>query len=369
MNNKCFLVIFLIASLFSTKIAAQSTIMHIHTKNGNVIQYDIADVDSITFQEFNYTPAFKNTNITSGSWDNIALCKNRLFATHMISGTVEYIDGNWVTLNTGFSGANNYPIIGENSGSILIASSDGVYAQSPNDGNNFHVALNGKGDLAGALGGSSKYYFSTGGTNGNGIFRFTGYWFADTNQSLGCWYSIEALDDDNVFFGAGASHVSANYGVVRWDGPQQKIMTTNLTSGVYTLTKFNDKMYAQGQDGVYVWDGSSFVKIHSTGGMLRVAGNNLYCFNSAGVLKFDVASSTFNVWASKDKGYFTEIEEYDGWIYLFGEKVIGYNRASDTWKDIASDGSYITKAFISPVGLFICGNNNNKGIQKMVPNY
>ncbi|MCL1944126.1 MAG: hypothetical protein FWF54_11355 [Candidatus Azobacteroides sp.] len=335
-----------------------------------IYQNAVAQIDSVVFvDDKTGTLSFKSTNINSGSWDGYALYGDRLFATNTIDGIVEYKNGNWETVPGMPESAYSYPTMRACGGSLLITCPTGILVQLGDD--NYYWSLWWTTtDYAGALGGSTSNFFAGAGTNGNGIFKWNGTYCVSTNQTLGCWYSIEALDENNVFFGAGASHVSDNYGVMRWDNDRQEVVATNLDYGVYNLAEYNDKMYTTGQNGTFVWNGSSFDQITPEAGKLKVAGNMLYFFGSGGLMKLNDAGTAFDLVLSSSYGYFSEIAEYQGRLYLFGMKIVVYNNETQAWDDVQADfNGNIDTAIPTKYGLFVSGVTSNNGILKMVPVY
>lgn len=371
MNFKYTLVAFFILLASIGNIAAQSKIMYIHTKDGNVVQFNVSEVDSITFKQNSsvYTPSFKQTNLKEGCWDGFAAYGDRLFASNTLWGIAEYINGEWVGASGILEGSFDFPVIKASGDKFFIATPRGITCQSGDDSYYWTLQYT-TADYSGALGGSLSNFFVGAGTNGNGIYKWNGIYFVNTNQTMGCWYSIEALDENTVFFGAGASHVSGNYGIMRWDDSQQKIVETNLNAGVYNLTLHNNKMYAEGQGAAYVWNGSTFDKIFDGGvGKLKSTGGNLYCFYSDGVGKFNAATNSFDPFLSNSYGYFEEIEEYQGFIYLFGAKIMACDKSTGNWMDVSADSGYMNRVIATKQGLFISGSNTNSGIQIMTPIY
>jgi len=369
MKIKYLFLILFPSFFFPVKSVAQRVIV-IHTNTGQTIRHSISEIDSITVDSDFYIPTFRKTNITSGAWDGFAEYGNRFFATNAIEGISEYKDGIWKPAVGVPQDGLYYPIVKAVADRLIIACPRGILMQSGNDVYHWAIWYTTT-DYAGTLGGSKTNFFAGAGTNGRGIFRWNGgEYFSATNQIAGCWYSIEALDENTIFFGAGATHVSgdANYGIKRWDNTRQEVVNTNIESGVFKLTLYNNKMYAADGGSVYVWNAGSFAKIRS-GEKLRVAGNNMYCFASEGILKYNSAKNTFELFVSKDIGSFNEIEEYQNYIYLFGKNTIALNKNTQERINVECDFKDISIAAVTQFGLFVSNSILNIGIQKMVPSY
>ncbi len=319
-----------------------------------------------------YTPVFKSTNISTGSYVSFALYgKDRVFAAGVTEGILEYVNGKWDT-PLGMSDAVKNDIFyarmrqGAN-GKFFISTSKGVYYQA---GDNVYKQATSpwdKGDMAGALGGTDKNFFVSAGRNFRGIYKWDGVSkFVLTNQVEGCFYSIEALDDNNVFFG---SHTESDgtpgktYGIRRYNG-SSIVAIDGFKDGSYNLATLNNKMYAVGGGKVYLWNGTTFNPIYEKGGTLRVTGGALYLLTASEVLVYDETAKTFTSTKPALTGIYYDIVYSDGFTYAFGETgVKAY--ANNAWTNISTPATKITTGIASTPGLFMGGLGNNKGIQIM----
>lgn len=290
------------------------------------------------------------------------------FAIEVTKGIRVYKNGNWEPYEYEPQDA-YYPVVKETNGIIMIGYSSGVYAEpAANGGPGFHLALQAK-DMAGALGGTAENIFVGAGTNGNGIYRYNGNNFVLTNQTLGTWYSIETLGDE-VFFGAGGTHVSGNFGVKRWDNASSSVVDTNLDNGIFTVVEYNGKMFASGYAGMYRWNGNNFDHIYDPIGKLKVTGGKLYLVSGNQVFLYNNTTGVFDDFYESDADSFVEIEEHDGVLYLFGGKgIYVYDTMKKESNLINSELTGMSVVSSSSFGLFISRINARQGIYKMVPQY
>lgn len=316
-----------------------------------------------------YIPVFKSTNITSGSYTSFALYGNdRVFAAETVSGILEYVNGNWVK-PTGMSQAVYNDIYYAKmkqgaGGKFFISCAKGVYFQS---GDNVYKQATSpwdNGDMAGALGGNDTNFFVSAGVGFHGIYKWDGTTskFIPTNQTNGCFYSIESSGND-VFFGSyqkSDGTAGKTYGVVRYNASSGKIEPTNLSTGEYQLAAFNGKMYTSDGGLVHVWDGAKFSQIYDKGGILRSTGGALYLLTNNEIWIFDEKAKTFKSFL---QGNYSDIVYSDGYTYVFGKtgvKALG----NSTWLNVSSVVE-VTTGIATTSGLFMGGTNNNKGIQIM----
>lgn len=367
MKFKYILTVILLSAFTGSTVFAQQSRLKLHFKDKSVLEYNVDDIDSISFSKDDraYTPVFKYTNITNGTWAQFEVCKGRLFAVNVHYGLVEYKNGIWEAPADIPSTA--YGLIKEHNGRIFIADVNGVYLEK--DNGQFERQLFGM-DMKGALGGSDKNYFLGSGTYQNGIYRLVNDQFVMTNQNVGTWYSIESLGDD-VFFGAGATHIHhVNPGIVRWDEPSQMIVPTNISDGVCTLAKYKNAMYASGAK-VWKWNGTEFVEIYPSYASIRVTGDHLYIViggDDPKVMVYDDATETFQLIYN---GFIGDIKEHDGKLYVFGNgDVKVYNKETQNWDDVETDNATGSLAFSCEYGLFVANHlGGEMGILKMEPKY
>lgn len=320
-----------------------------------------------------YTPTFGNTNISTGSYTSFATYGDRVFAAETQIGIVEFVNGQWTT-PTGMASSVRDEIFyakmkeGAN-GKFFITCSKGIYVQTGNNVYKVAYWTGGQQDMAGGLGGSNTHFFASAGAGWDGIFKWNeaGQNFVATNQIFGCFYSIEALNESEVFFGSGNKSGGTDgksYGIVRYNGTS--IVNTNLTTGEFNLAPFGNKMFAASPSEVYIWDGANFSPIYTEGGgNLCKAGDALYLTNSTGIYKYN--GTTFEL-ALEGNYAGCDVLSYEGRLYAFGSSGIKvyYN---DAWSDIASSPRNVTTGVASTPGLFVGGTGNNNGIQKMIKSY
>lgn len=374
------------ASILSFTLLAQSRIMTVHTKDNQVIERYVTDVDSITFRTGTltpvgppYTPTFRWTNINnvnypngSGAWDDFQVCKGTLYATNTLYGILKYEDGNWVPAPN--MPGDVSPIIREYNNKIYILAGN-LYVEK-DDGSGYEAIFYAY-DLNGALGGTANAFFAGAGTYGTGIFKFNGQTLEQVYNN-GTWYSLDVAGE-NVFFGAGATHVDGNYGVVYWSNLENKICETNLNNGIYNLASYKDIIFATGSDnsaveGTYRFNGTSFDKILDKHGVLKATGGALYFLYGSVAYKYDDATASFEEFRSNVVGNnYTQIEEHDGFLYLFGSTYVeALYVESDTWLQVEIDaidaGVHVAKS--TEFGLFISNMYHSySGIRKMIPVY
>lgn len=289
-----------------------------------------------------------------GMYTSFITYNNRIFVTEQIKGVYELINGEWV-VPKGLEELNDdifyaKMAVGANN-KLFISCAKGALYQSGDDV--YHKAYwkNDNKDMAGGLGGSNTHFFLSAGANFGGIFQFNGSTFEPTNMSNGCYYSIVALNENEVFFGSyeksnGIAYLENRFGVRRYNG--SSVVETNLKSGAYDLVRFNNEIYAIG-DKIYKWTGSQFNEIFNQNGALRVTGNTLYLLSGNGTFKFN--GSTFTSFA--DGGH-SDIVEHNGVIYLIGYKGIKFY-LNNVWTDIPNiNGS---KGLSTPSGLYISSEN------------
>ena len=235
------------------------------------------------------------------------------------------------------------------------------------------------GDMAGVLGGTANAFFAGAGTNNAGIFKFNGQSF-DCVYENGTWYSLK-IAGENVFFGAGATHAqNKNSGVVYWSQSENRICETNLNIGVYNVEYYNGIVFAAGYTdagvhGTYRFNGSSFDKISEISemsGMLKATGNALYFLNASVVYKYNNVTKAFDVFHTNEAGnIYTEIEEYDGFLYLFGSTYVeAFHAGTNTWLQVEMDAPTVSVSIAksTPFGLFVSNANQlNGAIRKMIP--
>jgi hypothetical protein len=348
------------------------------------MEYPVSDIDSISFSlsdERPYTPVVQHTNIESMYFDGFEYCptSQRLFARGRGNGLYEYKNGQWEHLPNWFW----YPSVGEYMGYIFVGTGDAIYRETP-DKTDFYVAFNGYGDLAGSLGGNGKRFFAGCGAcdprgilgSGDNNDENGKSWFGVTAQQIGSFYSIAALGDD-VFFGAGPMEINhPSVGVVRWDETLVNIVPTNITNGEFSVAAAQNRMFACGNGKVYIWDGTQFNEI-ATGGVIRSAGNNLYRFDSEGISRYDVASSSFVQFHSSEVNNYAEIEVFKGKLYAFnnlpgGVRIEVYDFKNQQWEEsIQTDypAVWTKHSLATEYGLFFTNPVSNTGIRVIVPTY
>lgn len=312
-----------------------------------------------------YTPVFLPTTITSGNYVSFTAYGQRIFAAEQDRGILEFRNGEWLSpegMSSDMLQNIYYPKFktGAN-GKLFVSTSKGVYFQT---GNNIYN----KGywtetlDMSGGLGGSNTNFFVSAGGGYQGVFKWDEYaqQFVATNLTVGTFYSIEALDETQVFFGSynksnGTSGVT--HGVMRYDG--SSIVPTNIVEGSYSLAVFDGRMYAANATGVLVWDGSNFVPVFTgSGGTLKNENGNLYLIASTGVYK--CSGGSFSL--LKDGLYIKDVVEYDDILYLIGSEGIQYLK-NGNWYNIATGA---TVGIASSSGLYVA--QPGSGILKMVKN-
>jgi len=364
-------------------------------QNGNYffIQQQDRNQNSATYQQYRlipdpsndgrcatgYSPTVSSTNITTGRYISFATYGDRVFAAEVQYGILEYVNGQWITPVGMTNDVKNnifYAKMKQGAGgAFFISCSKGIYYQTGDNNYKVGYPAGGSNDMSGGLGGSNTNFFASAGADWGGIFKWNGSSFISTNQVTGCFYSIEALNENDVFFGSygksnGSTGDGYTFGVMRWDNSQQKVVKTNLETGEYNVATFNNRMYAANGNNVYVWDGSTFNELYSNGGgQLGVTGGNLYLSNASGIYKFD--GTTFNLMLSGD--YYinypaSNVLSFEDRLYAFGISGIKvyYN---GNWSDVASSPTYVSTGVASTPGLFAGGKDNDNGIFKIAKQY
>ena len=312
-----------------------------------------------------YNSTFIPTNITSKTYTKFTTSGSRVLAAEFGVGEnslLEYINGSWHTPN-GYDVISNdvfYPNIRFSpDGMLIITGSKGVYCQ---EGNNafMYGYWTDTWDMAGGIGGSNSHIFVSAGSGFRGIYKWNASikQFEETNQKDGCFYSIEALNDNEVFFGSyeksnGTSGPGYTFGVLRFNG--SSIEKTNLTEGDYTLAINNGNMYAVNSTKVYVWNNNTFVEIFDKGGKLKATGNVLYLLTGTEIYKFN--GTTFSTFYT---GQYDDIVAHDGRLYIFSLSGVKYTKDNETWINIPNAAG--TVGISTSSGLFMGGG---AGIQKM----
>ena len=437
MKRLYFIIAVFLGNVLFFSVFAQSRIITVHTKDSQVIERYVADIDSITFRtgtiitvpvnwvyegtycstseteyvapteglavnwafdkyvneddplqikweknsekdgqcRMPYTPTFKYTNIIDGGWDDFQVCKGKLYTTSTLFGILEYQNGSWVNAPNVPGGVS--PIIREYNGKIYILCQNQIYIEKE-DNSGYSLIFWGEDDMTGVLGGTANAFFAGAGTYYAGIFKYNGLTF-DRVYENGTWYSLETAGN-NVFFGAGGTHVQyKNYGVVYWSQSENKICETNLDIGVYKLASYKNIIFATGHtdagmQGTYRFNGSAFDKISDIEGVLKTTGNTLYFLSASKVFKYNDTTGAFEEFHSNNAGNtYTEIEEHDGFLYLFGSNYVeAFHVGTNTWLQVEVDAPLVPVGIArsTEFGLFVSNANHSYGaIRRMEPKY
>ncbi|MCD7971056.1 MAG: hypothetical protein LUG18_00055 [Candidatus Azobacteroides sp.] len=322
------------------------------------------------YDDTDYTPVFMNTNITTGTYNDFTIYGDRVLVSEIGEQAgeyvvLEYLNGEW-SLPAGLSSLISeiyYPRVRFSpNGQLFITCSKGFLYQTTSGAFAWSIFKDSQ-DMAGGLGGSASHYFASAGANFQGIYKWNGNGGFEEIFENGCFYSIEALNENEVFFG---SYFKSNsntapenrytFGVLRFNG--SSIVQTNLTQGSYSLTVFNNEMYAIGTEntiGIYKWNGQEFSLISEKIGQLKVEGGNLYLLSGNEILKFN--GNDFSTFLD---GSYSDIVLHEEILYVFSKNGAKYFKDNE-WKDISDQKG--TVGISSSAGLFVIGD---KGIQKMV---
>ena len=319
-----------------------------------------------------YAPSFSSTNITSGTYTSFTVYGQRIFATELTNGVLEYRNEEWQTPEGFTPDIQNsifYPKmkVGAN-GKLFISSSKGVYFQTGDNVYKLGYQAGGTSDMAGHFGGSNTNFFVSAGVDYQGLFKWneSRQRFESTDITFGSFKSIEALSETQVFFGSDEKSNASmhSFGIYYYSGVS--ITSTNIETGSYSLAAFDNKMYAMNENEVLVWNGQRFVTYFQEPGVrfgkLKNVNNKLYLLASNGIYQY-LGNSFTLLKSTSYENIPDDIVEHDNIIYVVGENGILYLK-NGVWYELP-DVKGIAAAS-SPYGLFIAKQGG--GILKMIKN-